>query len=341
MSSTSHPIKLLYFGTPDLAVPPLQALLANKQYEIIAVVSQPDAPQGRGKKLSPSPLKKFALEQGLKVLTPSTLKGLQVEGDRKLCSTNEGSRELAELLNAEPEIAAFIVVAYGKLIPKVLLNFPPGGILNLHLSLLPALRGAAPIQRAILEGAKLSGVSLMKIDQGLDTGPVYKQAEVEILEEDNTASLTEKLIAAGIPLLIENLPSILDGTLTARAQDNSLATYAEKLEKSDFRIKWEESAEQTLNRIRAASPHPGAFCEFSNESGDREPLKIFSAKVINFNQVTNAVPGEIIEINSEELIVASGTKALSLLELQLAGRKRLAVSEFLRGCKFKRGTRFL
>ena len=325
--------KLLYFGSPALAVPPLEALIECGQYEVAGVVTQTDKPSGRGNKLSAPPVKECALARSIKIFQPKSLKSFRY--DSKL-TADEAHTQLADFLNDLGAVDAFIVAAYGKIIPKALIEFPRCGVINIHMSLLPRWRGAAPIQRAILAGDTLTGVSIMQIDEGLDTGPVFAKSEVPIGTDEDSGSLASRLSSAGSELLLATLPKILDGSLKAVSQPDLGVTYAAKLEKSDFRIDWSRSAEEIRNVIRAAAPNPGAAAEFEGE-----PVKIFRAHEIPAAAVSPGAPGEIVESTKGSVIVATGNQTfLSLEELQFAGKKRLPIAEIAKGREIRTGVRF-
>jgi len=324
---------ILYFGTPQLAVPPLEALLRSGLYDVVGVVTQPDKPAGRGKILSPSPVKACAQSFGIPVFQPQSLKHIVASGELE---GSEKNAELVSFLNSAREIDIFIVVAYGKIIPKALIEFPRHGILNIHMSLLPRWRGAAPIQRALLENDELSGVTLMRIDEGLDTGPVYSSATVNIDHDDDSGTVTSKLVAQGCERLLADLPLILDGSLRAQPQSNSGVSYAEKLEKADFQIRWEEPAERISARVRAGAPHPGAYCLL-----DGLPVKVFKVRPLPNQNFPIVSAGTVVEATKESLVVAVGkSEFLSLEELQFPGKKRLPIAEILKGKTFEIGSRF-
>ena len=275
---------LIYFGTPELSVPPLRALVESGTYQVLSVVTQTDRPVGRGYKISPPPLKQFAQSAGIDVFQPASLKSMSVDEKSGLLCGAASNFDLVQFLNQHAPIDVFVVVAYGKIIPAPLISVPRVGIINVHFSLLPHLRGAAPIQQAVLNGDAVGGVTIMQIDEGLDTGPVYAATEVPILESDTSGTLTEKLVACGIKLLLQTLPQILDGSLKPTAQAISGVSNADKLDKADFKIIWDEPAAKTICRIRAGSPHPGAFTTLENEI-----VKILSARIaknLNYPRLT-------------------------------------------------------
>ena len=239
------------------------------------------------------------------------------------------------LLNSQDRPSVFIVVAYGLIIPKSLIDFPTNGIINVHLSLLPRWRGAAPIQRAIMAGDAQSGVSIMKIDEGLDTGPVYSMRTLEISSDDDTGSLTDRLAKLGTTELLERLPEIIGGTLHPTSQSEDGVTYAEKISKEELSIDWNSTASQLALTIRGLSPAPGARTIWRND-----PVKIFRA-VPTTSSDPSATPGTIIAVNKISITIQAGAAtALVILEMQLAGKKRLAVAEILKSSKMEIGEKF-
>lgn len=320
--------RILYFGTPAFGVPPLEALINDPLFEVRAVVTQPDRPSGRGQKLSPSPVKEAALKHSIPVLQPQSLKGLQLSNGQLT-----GEKSSASLAGFASDIDGIVVVAYGKIIPKCLLEYTPCGVINIHPSLLPRWRGAAPIQRSLFTGDKVTGISLMRLEEGLDTGPVFSQIETEILPSDTLGTLSDRLAQQSAQLLVEELPAILDGRLKPQPQGEEGVTYAEKWEKSDCEIQWTESAEVSWRRVRTCAPLIGAKTNFK-----KQLLKVFSAEMVN--HFPEGKPGEVVEVNRAELVIACGEKSfLSLLELQLPGKTRLPVEEFLKGVHIKIGDR--
>ncbi len=335
--------RLFLFGTPDLAVAPFETLRNSGLYEICGVITQPDKPAGRGQELTPPPVKIWAHTHGIPVFQPLSLKGLELQSStnkRLITHTSGDNPDWVEAFNNGP-IDAGIAVAYGKIIPKALIELPRVGIINIHLSLLPRWRGAAPIHRAIFAGDKESGVTLMAIDQGLDTGPIYCLEKEPITESDNTGTLTTKLSTLGAKFLLEKLPSILSGTLQAEPQPTAGVTYAEKWLTEENSIDWEEEADALVRRIRACSPTPGARSSF--EGGF---IKIFAAhpvapELISDLSQAGRTPGSIVSLTTKELVVAAGNNSyISIDELQLPGKKRLKTAELLKGAKFSVGMMF-
>jgi methionyl-tRNA formyltransferase len=324
--------KIIFFGTPEFALPALSALVKNPNLSVVAVVTQPDKPAGRGQKLTAPPVKVLAEELGLSVFQPTSLKTL------KVCSTTDGCKilevdgdevALANHLKSYPIIDAAVAVAYGKLIPAELLDFPKFGFINIHPSLLPRWRGAAPLQHTIFAGDTETGVAIMKIDHGLDTGPVYALKKVALEPKTTFGALHDKLSILGAELLAQTLTEIISGKLQPKAQTNAGSTYAEKWEKEDCHINWQDQAEVTLNRILASNPYPGAFTHYQGQI-----VKIFDANISEDKNFPKASPGTVVEVTRNEIIVATGSSSyISLLEIQLAGKKRLTTKEVLQGFK--------
>lgn len=334
--------RIVYCGTPELAVPPLRTVVEKGLAEVAAVITQPDKPSGRGQQLRPPPVKAFAAEAGIPVFQPSTLKPivrtpeglLGVEDSRRL----ESVRPMVEFLNAGAPWDLFLVVAYGKIIPPSLLRFPRRGIVNIHYSLLPHWRGAAPIQWAVLGGDAESGVSMMQIDEGLDTGPVYAMSALTLAPNETSGSLADRLSDLGCQLLTDTLADIAGGRLTAKPQDEASrpVSYAAKLEREHFTINWSEPAELVARRVRAAAPFPGARTALSGED-----VKVFAASVKPAISAPAGHPGEVVLVTRGELVVATGAGGyVGVTEMQLPGRKRLPVSEVLRGRDIPVGSRF-
>lgn len=296
-------------GTPDFAVPILRAAMPGN--EIIAVYSQPPRPSGRGHRTTPSPVHQCAEGLGLPVHTPTSLK-------------NPTEQERFRGLNAD--IA--VVAAYGLILPKPILDAPRSGCVNIHASLLPRWRGAAPIQRAILAGDRESGVCLMKMDEGLDTGPVFVRQATPIHEATTAGDLHDTLAEIGGALISAWLRKINDGTAVARAQEPDGVTYAAKIERGETRIDWRETAHKVVRRINAFAPAPGAWTELG-----KDRVKILAAHVV----VGDGAPGTVL---SDQLIVACGEGAIEIERLQVAGRQPLDTKAFLAGRTVLAGARF-
>ncbi len=299
------PLNIIFAGTPVFAERHLEALI-NSEHNIVAVYTQPDRPAGRGKKLTPSAVKKRALANELPIYQPKNLK-------------SETSQ--AELASLKPDL--MVVVAYGLLLPKAVLDIPKFGCINVHGSVLPRWRGAAPIQRAIEAGDSTSGVTIMQMDVGLDTGNMLLIRECPIHSTDSSSDLHDRLSNIGPPALLETVQNIANGTSSPEKQDDALSNYARKIEKPEASIQWSESAETIDRKIRAFNPFP--IC-FTTLKGDR--LRIHKAHPIDGK--SSAHPGTIT-ISNDELIVQCGEGALSIDTLQLPGKKAASIKEFLNG----------
>ena len=302
-------LRLAFMGTPDFAVPTLAELLAQR-HDIAAVYSQPPRPKGRGMALEPSPVHQFAQKAGLPVRHPVSLKG---EADQA---------EFAAL-----DLDAAIVVAYGLLLPKPILEAPRLGCFNLHASLLPRWRGAAPIQRAVMAGDEETGVMVMQMEEGLDTGPVLMAERVRIGRK-TSGELTADLSRLGADLMVRALGALERGAITPQPQAEAGVTYARKITKDEARIDWSKSAAEIEAMIRGLAPSPGAFTEARGER-----LKILSAAPVK----DRGAPGEVV---TEDLTVACGEGALKLLKVQRAGKGVMEARELLKGFPLPPGTRF-
>ena len=309
-------VKAVFFGTAEIACPSLEALAESGIAKVIAVVSQPDRPRGRDLKLQPTAVKELALKLEIPVLQPERARH---------------DSFLAELRALAPDV--IVVMAYGQILPAALLEIPPHGCVNIHTSILPKYRGAAPIQWALLNGDIETGVTLMKMDVGMDTGPVIAIARTPIDAEDNAETIHDKLALLGASLLVENLPDYISGSLKPIPQPEG-ATHARKITKEDGRLNWNESAEALWNRIRALTPWPGTFAYLPNTP---KPvlLKIWRAKPV----ARSGAPGEVLASDKDGVIVACGSGALQLLELQREGGKRLPARDFVLGCPIPVGHR--
>ncbi len=299
----SNPLRIIFAGTPDFAATSLQALLGS-EHEVIAVYTQPDRPSGRGRKLTPGPVKKLALEHDIAVYQPLSLKG---------------EAEQAELAALNADI--MVVVAYGLLLPKAVLDTPRLGCINVHGSILPRWRGAAPIHRAVLAGDQSTGITIMQMDVGLDTGDMLYKVETPISDSDTSGDLHDRLADMGAGALIETLALIRDGKAEPEKQDDSLANYAQKLEKQEGKIDWNQSAELIARQVRGLSPWPVAFCEL-----DGQTLRVWYAEADNN---ATAAPGEIISTDKRSVQVGCGEGSLRLTKLQLPGGKPLEASAIL------------
>src|SRR5438034_2445568 len=296
-------MRIVFLGTGQIGVPTLRALL-NSEHEVVAVVTQPDKPVGRAQSIEPPPIKKGIAKTRIPILQPARIKDQQA---------TEEIRGLA------PDV--IVVVAYSQILPREVLEIPRLACLNLHASLLPRWRGAAPIQAAIAAGDCETGITVMYVDEGLDTGDILSQRSVEILPNDTGGSLHDRLAQIAPEALLESLRLVAVGNAPRIAQDDARATYAPKLKREHGQIDWSESAEAIERKIRAYNPWPGAFMKV-----DRQSLKIFSASVVDLN----GLPGEVLR-SDQDLVVGTGKGALSLAEVQLEGKRRMTAAEFLRG----------
>ena len=300
----SQPLKVVFAGTPDFAAQHLAALI-DSHHEVIGVYSQPDRPAGRGKKLKASEVKQLALEHNLPVFQPENFK------------SEEAVQQLAEL-----EADIMVVVAYGLLLPKTVLDTPRLGCINVHGSILPRWRGAAPIQRAIWAGDKETGVTIMQMDIGLDTGDMISIAKCPIELSDTSASLYGKLAALGPNALIDTLQQIADGSAVAEKQNDELANYAKKLSKDEANIDWQMPAEQLERNVRAFNPWPVCFTQMQGNT-----VKVHTTEVVS----GNGAAGEVLTVDKSGITVATGEQALKITQLQPQGKKPMAVQDFLNG----------
>ena len=296
-------MRIVFIGTGEIGVPTLRALL-NSEHEVVAAVTQPDKRVGREQRIEPPPIKKEITKTRIPILQPARIKDQQA---------TEEIRDFA------PDVV--VVVAYGQILPRDVLEIPCLACLNLHASLLPRWRGAAPIQATIAAGDCETGITAMYMDEGLDTGDILLQRRVEILPNDTGGSLHDRLAQIAPEALLESLRLIAAGNAPRIAQGNARATYAPKLKREHGQIDWSESAEAIERKIRAYNPWPGAFMKV-----DHQNLKVFSASVV----ALNGQPGEVLR-SDKDLIVAAGKGALSLAEVQLEGKRRMSAAEFLRG----------
>jgi methionyl-tRNA formyltransferase len=305
-------MRLVFFGTPEVAVPYLQRLAA--QHEVLAVVTQPDRPRGRGRKLAPAPVKQEALRLGIPVLQPRRVR------QERVC-------DLAPLRAAQ----ATVVVAYGQILPEELCASAQRPALNVHYSLLPDLRGAAPVQRALLGGRQTTGVTVQYVAEELDSGDILLQQEVTIEPEDDAGALLAKLTEAGVPLLGRAL-SLLEAGLAPRLpQDAGRVTYAPPLRPEEAAVVWARSAWAISNQIRACSPQPGAFC---HHQGVR--LKLYAPAPAEGSD-PGVVPGQIVELGPGGLRVQTGEGQVLIREVQPAGRRRMPAADYVRGARLAAG----
>lgn len=307
-------MRVLFMGTPDFAVPTLRAI-CDEGYEVVGVITQPDKPKGRGHHMMPPPVKEFALERGLGVYQPMTLKGDEFAG------------LLSEL---DPEV--IVVVAYGKILPVNVLEYPKYKCINVHGSLLPEYRGAAPMQRAIIDGKSETGITTMLMAAGLDTGDMLLKQSVEIGEDDNFEDIHDRLSVVGAELLIKTLKALENGTLVPKAQDGDKATYAAKIEKSDCELDFSLDAKVIHDLIRGLSPIPLSF----THTPDGKLLKIVRSRVFDADKISGCEAGTVIEA-SEDIKVACGKGILSLLCVVPEGKGKMSAADFIRGRKIAVG----
>jgi len=312
------PLRVIFCGTPAFGLPTLQLLLTDPGFSVEAAFTQPDRPRGRGHGLSQSPIKEAALKAGVPVHQPQSMR----------------ATDLADLIaQIKPDFA--VVIAYGLIIPRNLLGIPRLGWINLHASMLPKYRGAAPVQRAILAGERQTGLTVMQIDAGLDTGPILEQVEVNIGADETSPELLERMSTLGAPVMLEALRKLDDGVLAPRSQDNALASFVPPLKKEEGRIDWAQSATAIYNRIRAFDPWPGAYTHFRGRL-----CHIWGTPVGSDLAETPAECGTIVQ-EAHNLLVACGLGTwLRLAFVRLEGRKRVSTAEFANGARLTTNDRF-
>jgi methionyl-tRNA formyltransferase len=308
-------MRIIFAGTPDFAAETLKALLSTN-HEICAVYTQPDRPSGRGRKLTASPVKQLALEHNIPVEQPLNFK-----------------EDEAKQILANYHADLMIVVAYGLLLPQSVLDTPALGCINVHASLLPRWRGAAPIQRAILAGDTETGVCIMQMESGLDTGPVLARASCPINIDDTAQTLHDRLAILGADTLLAVLPNIVELQSKAQAQNNELTCYAAKLLKPEAEIDWQQSADQLVRQIQAFNPWPVAQTNWQNQV-----FRIWSASLIS--EKSSVTPGGIITVNKDSIDVATGDGILRLNQIQLPGKRAMPVADFLNANTIKAGEHF-
>ena len=305
-------LSIVFFGTPEPAAASLEALIAS-HHRVTAVVTSPDKPSGRGMKVKPSPVKTLAEKEEISVMQPESLT----------------TAEIVEALE-RTQADTFVVTAFGMILPKRILDIPKLGCVNVHFSLLPALRGAAPVQWAIIEGSTLTGVTIMKMDEGMDTGPIISQVEEPIDPFDTAGTLTDRLAVKGAELLVRTLDTIEQGKAGFAPQNDELATYASKLDTEAAHLDWATPAESISNRVRGLDPRPGAWTMM----GDRR-LKVW--KVSISSEPAAMGPGSLDVAGGDYLFVDTATNRVMLEEVQPEGKSRMGASEFIRGYRPQTG----
>lgn len=298
-------LKVIFMGTPDFCVPILEELI--KKCTVIAVVTQPDKEVGRKKVLTPSPIKEVTLKNNIKVLQPVKIK-----------------EEYQDIIDLNPDI--IITCAYGQIVPEVILNAPKYGCINVHASLLPKLRGGAPIHKAIINGYKKTGITIMYMDKGMDTGDMISKKEVDITDFDTAETLHDKLQKASVPLLMETLPSIINGTNKREKQNNDEATYAYNVSREDEHVNFNDTSLNVYNKIRGLNSWPGAYATLDDKN-----IKLWVSKISD--NVYDKKPGTIVNLNKDGMEVVTKDKSILITELQLPGKKKMNIKDFINGNK--------
>ncbi|MED3564302.1 methionyl-tRNA formyltransferase [Bacillus xiapuensis] len=303
--------KIVFMGTPDFSVPVLRRIIEDG-YDVIGVVTQPDRPVGRKKVLTPPPVKVEAIKHGISVYQPEKIRE---------------KTELEKILALEPDL--IVTAAFGQILPKELLDAPSYGCINVHASLLPELRGGAPIHYAIIQGKTKTGITIMYMAEKLDAGDILTQVEVPITGEDNVGTMHDKLSKAGADLLSDTIPKLLAGTLTAIPQDDAAATFASNIKREQEKINWSKSGKDIYNHIRGLNPWPVAFTLINGRV-----LKIWQSEKVKASK--SEAPGTIVEIQEDSLVVSTGDEtAIKITELQPSGKTKMTAKDFLRGAGSK------
>ena len=313
---SANPTKIVFMGTPEFAIPSLLTLLDGDD-SVVLVVTQPDQPSGRGKRLEAPPVKIAALKRNIPVIQPNKIS----EAD---C--------LHMLVGLAPDL--LIVVAFGQILPKSVLDIPPLGCVNVHPSILPKYRGAAPINWAIIRGEKATGVTTMLLDEGMDSGDTLLIREVAIGGEETAGDLHDRLAVIGADLLAETIRGLKEKKITPIPQKHSMKTFAPRLKKEDGIIDWSKSAQEIKNHVRGMTPWPGAFSALDNEN-----IKIFHVSAL-FGKTDGVIPGTVLDTVGHGIVVSTGDGLILISELQLPGKRRMSASEFLRGRRIEKGALF-
>lgn len=303
-------MRVVFMGTPEFAIPTFEGLIES-EVRIVGVFTQPDRPKGRGRKLESSPVKQLAQEHNLPVFQPQKLRDIDA---------------VKQVRDLKPEL--IVVIAYGQILPQEVLDIPRYGCINVHASLLPRHRGAAPINKAIIDGDPMTGVTTMQMDVGLDTGDMLVKKSLSIFPNENAGQLHDRLAYLGREAMEETLARLCAGTLSPQKQDDSRSSYAPMLKKEDGLIDWNSSATSIHNQVRGLYPWPGAFTHL-----DGEVLKLADTRIVN----EKGAPGEILKTEDMGVVVACGEGALQVRKLQLPGKKMLCAADFLRGVKLRAG----
>ena len=305
-------MKVIYMGTPDFSVGALEAII-KAEHEVVLVVTQPDKPKGRGKAMQASPVKECALSHGIEVFQPTKIRESEnVEYLRKFGAD------------------IFVVAAFGQILPKSILDMPKYGCVNIHASLLPKYRGAAPIQWAVINGDEVTGVTTMLMNEGIDTGDMIAKKQVRLAEDETGGSLFDRLADTGAELIVETMKMLEEGTAEFTPQNSEEATHTSMISKELGSIEWSKPAAEIERLIRGLNPWPSAYTRLKGKT-----FKIWKAQVVEVS--SSDKPGTIIKIGKDELLVQTGEGALSLIEVQLEGKKRMDVASFLRGCQIEEG----
>ncbi|GGE41780.1 methionyl-tRNA formyltransferase [Pullulanibacillus camelliae] len=310
-------MNVIFMGTPDFAVPVLQQLI-DDDYQVVAVVTQPDRPKGRKKTLTPPPVKALAVAQGIPVLQPEKIRVPEA---------------VDEILAYEPDL--IVTCAYGQILPESILNAPSHGAINVHASLLPEYRGGAPIHKAIIDGKKETGVTIMYMVKAMDAGDILSQVTVPIEETDNVGTMHDKLSQAGARLLSETLPALLKGEIHPVPQEEAKVTYSPTIRREDEKIDWHKPGESIYNQIRGLNPFPGAYTVYKDQV-----MKLWEAKKAAIESAEP--PGTVIAIEKDGFVVQTGdSTAVKIVECQPAGKKRMRAGDFVRGGALNKGERFV